>query len=336
MKRIRKMSKRVVAVLGSAAVAVIACGHAAPIDLENVKVKAKDWVAITGEFRTPPALEKAPEKIVGGRDFIKIAALPAQDPNRALSAKVGQVLLVQKDSVFAHCSGSLVGRALFLTNHHCIYDDSDGRYLEPASLAVAMERLNDRSAITEGSVAVGVAHLAYDARLDFALIQLSVPLGDRYGWLELERDRTKINSVSAVKIIQHPAGRTKEIVTKNTGVVKRAAPWLHYLADTEGGSSGSPVFALTGERVIALHRSGVTQDGRAVYNEGVYIDEIASRIEKHICADRGGAAPGQCASGAGAIAAAKAADPSAAQPAIADEDDGGWIALTGEKKRDDN
>lgn len=90
-----------------------------------------------------------------------------------------------------------------------------------------------------------------------------------------------------VNIVQHPDARLKEIVVRENMLVARQPFALHYLADTEGGSSGSPVFNDQWE-VVALHHWGVPHrevklpDGtplRRDVNEGIRISAIVHELE---------------------------------------------------------
>jgi hypothetical protein len=60
-------------------------------------------------------------------------------------------------------------------------------------------------------------------------------------------------------------------------VVNLAAPVIHYVADTEGGSSGSPVFGGDGDLLIALHHAGNYQ-----YNEALLASSIYPRIQQYL------------------------------------------------------
>lgn len=219
------------------------------------------------------------EKIMGKADFVKVAALPHQDPNRLLSEKIGIFLDTQRGG---RCSGSLVGPDLFLTNHHCVVSDSGG--LVPVKgLAIWMEYLGPNAEPNEHSIAFVVDIPSYDEHLDYALLKLSAPLGRRYGWLQLEDNPNQIDNVRAVKIIQHPAGRAKEIVLDNTQAIRCGAHARDphdfcYLADTEGGSSGSPVFNLEGDTIIALHKMGV--EGQ--FNAGTQSHFIVEKIRRFL------------------------------------------------------
>ncbi len=90
-------------------------------------------------------------------------------------------------------------------------------------------------------------------------------------------------------IIQHPQGDYKQLVIRENRLVSRAADFLHYMTDTEEGSSGSPVFNDQWE-VIALHHWGepttlLAPDGsklRRDVNEGIRISRIVSDIRSRI------------------------------------------------------
>lgn len=86
-------------------------------------------------------------------------------------------------------------------------------------------------------------------------------------------------------IIQHPRGRFKEVVLRENRLVNRFDDALHYLADTERGSSGSPVFNSEWQ-MIALHHWGAPWiDGRGAsdpssveINEGIRISSIVREL----------------------------------------------------------
>ncbi|BAZ21706.1 hypothetical protein NIES4073_25840 [Kalymmatonema gypsitolerans NIES-4073] len=83
-----------------------------------------------------------------------------------------------------------------------------------------------------------------------------------------------------VAIIQHPRGRKKEIVLKNNQAVKLSFNNLDYRADTDYGSSGSPVFNMNWElvaltkKVIPKIRT-VSKDNSE--NNSFLIDWVASQ-----------------------------------------------------------
>jgi hypothetical protein len=96
-----------------------------------------------------------------------------------------------------------------------------------------------------------------------------------------------------VNIIQHPRGQPQKVVVTLNYVVKDMSETrVHYLADTDHGSSGSPVFNKNWE-VVALHHSGspvpplqmsermaLQMRGKTQVNEGIPIRAIMPEIER--------------------------------------------------------
>ena len=81
-----------------------------------------------------------------------------------------------------------------------------------------------------------------------------------------------------VIIFQHPKGRPKEFSSdKILGVEK---PFVRYQADTDKGSSGSPVVTTTGLKLIAVHHGGSNKLG---YNKGTLCSEILVHLRTGTC-----------------------------------------------------
>ena len=57
-----------------------------------------------------------------------------------------------------------------------------------------------------------------------------------------------------VIIFQHPQGRPKEF--SGDKILHVEKPFVRYRADTDKGSSGSPVVTTTGLKLIAVHHGG--------------------------------------------------------------------------------
>ena len=238
-------------------------------------------------FQGTPEFQRAPENIIGTADFEKMRDLPTNSQDYSLGTKVGWFAIRQRNSLTLYwiCTGFLVGPDLFMTAHHCIYDNLGLRPLGGARIYMDyyQELSVDR---TRGGITAGVLEvLRADARKDYALLRLDKPIGNTYGWLDLD-STTRVDPSQSVKIIQHPDGRSKEIVRRNSRIVKfpphvlAPAYLLVYLADTEPGSSGSPVFLRDGTGVIGIHHSGFRNFGNPVFNGGSLMSHIVPEIQQ--------------------------------------------------------
>jgi len=232
-----------------------------------------------GEFLWSPILHENDESTTGSPDYVKLREFPSNSLEYKLGRKVAYVEIPGESF-----TGFLIGNDLLLTNHHCVYNSRNEPY-PASSMVVYMEYWNDRD---KGDISSRVTRiLKSNEYLDYALLQLSEPLGLWYGYLELETNIEALRRVSEVKIIQHPKQRSKEIVIDNTEVTalkpEMEPEVIHYIADTEEGSSGSPVFSRNGSKVIALHHRGFSlQADRQEYNEGILISRIAKEISSFL------------------------------------------------------
>ena len=266
---------------------------------ENGEAIDIEKIIAEGNFAFPTAdteFQRVPDRIIGTPDFEKMRDLPPDSRDYILGRKVGWFVVPQRlnPSRVWLCTGFLVGPDLFMTNHHCIHDASGLLPLEGA--AIYMDYYQDRDVDpTRGGITARVSSvLRMDALKDYALLRLDTAIGNTYGWLELDTT-TRPNTSQSVKIIQHPDGRSKEIARQNSQIfdIPAGHPWedlpfaLAYLADSEGGSSGSPVFLREGTGVIAIHHS--TWNGEPpFFNRGSLMSHIVPEIQQWL---PGGAPP---------------------------------------------
>ena len=251
------------------------------------------------EFLTPdgpdyiqdtPEFQKSPENIIGTNDIEKMRDLPRESQDYILGTRVGMIFIPSRfdPSRGYICTGFLVGPDLFMTNHHCINDDFGPLPLHDA--VIFMDYYQDPDVDrTRGGVTAGVSEtLRADAPKDYALLRLDKPIGNTYGWLQLD-STTRVDTSQSVKLISHNAGRSKEIVRRNSEIVELpttladAYPFLlAYLADSEGGASGSPVFLREGTGVIAIHHSGWSNriTGEPLFNAGSLMSYIVPEIRQ--------------------------------------------------------
>ncbi|MEJ7606323.1 MAG: serine protease [Bryobacteraceae bacterium] len=128
--------------------------------------------------------------------------------------------------------------------------------------------------------------------LDYTLIALGraltagATLAD-LGSCPLSGSSAKHSVGEPVNIVEHPDGDYKQVIVRENRIVHRGDTVLHYIADTERGSSGSPVFNDQWQ-VVALHHWGgphreVSARGRPLsreVNEGIRISVIVNELQK--------------------------------------------------------
>lgn len=169
-------------------------------------------------------------------------------------------------------TGFLIAPGFIMTNNHvletrqwavdsqAIFDFQEGR----SSFRVALEP--ERFFIT-------------NKELDFTIVACNAEQVRNIAPVPLLQNAALITRHDRVYIIQHPAGRPKEVVLRNNDVLRVRDRVMHYRADTEGGSSGSPVFNEDWQ-LVALHHAGWYEAGsdRAV-NEGISIPAIIRYLQ---------------------------------------------------------
>ncbi len=228
-----------------------------------------------------------PEGIVGVDDSEWAPCYETTDPVVYDKSRAVARMLINGSGL---CTGWLVGNeGHFLTNNHCISTQgqaSNTNYefmAEGATCDTNCWQLQcPGTIVTTSGTLIGTS---YD--YDYALVQLSVNPSATYGFFTLRADGGLLNE--RLYIPQHPAGWGKKIalysshasdpgypivVSKNYGGCgTRPGPDMGYRADTQGGSSGSPVVAYSDHQIIALHHCGST-----TMNTGVLIEQVIAGL----------------------------------------------------------
>ncbi|HMI98991.1 MAG TPA: DNA/RNA non-specific endonuclease [Gaiellaceae bacterium] len=219
------------------------------------------------------------ERVINTSDFVDVRYLPGGA--RAARA-VGRVnIRDERGRLIGYGSGSLVTPRLLLTNHHVLpdaataassgiefdYEDGlDGRPLQPKLFP-----LDPKSFYLS------------EQRLDFALVAVAASASELggFGFNRLIAAEGKAIAGDYVSIIQHPKGEKKQVALRENRIVDVLEDFLHYAADTEPGSSGSPVFNDQWE-VVALHHAGVPDPKHAelggYVNEGIRVSRLLKFI----------------------------------------------------------
>ena len=218
----------------------------------------------------------AQERVIGSDDlgcpFLK-AALAASRCVCRITART------PSGGLLGYGTGTLVGPAILLTNHHV---------LESAENAMQSEvTFGFETGITATSderiVRLQPQHLFItDEVLDFTIVAVA-PTDTRgqsiddIGYISLNPAEGKAINGEFVNMIQRIRRRTKMFALRENQIVDVLTNYLHYTADTAPGSSGAPVFNDQYE-VVALHHSGVPARGaRALKSRWSAVDERSGR-----------------------------------------------------------
>lgn len=241
-------------------------------------------MALGIEAARPPG----PEAIWGSTiDFLSVSFL---ERGAQAARAVARVAFRQGN---AQGSGFLIAPRLFLTNHHVI---SSAAFA--AQLCVEFDYELDPQDRPRGITRFAFAPQQLILNdgidgLDYCLIALGEKLiGPKdlpdFGFCPLSGSSHKHALGEVANIVQHPDGRYKEVVLHENRLVARLEAVLHYVADTEPGSSGSPVFNNEWQ-AIALHHWGgpwrqkVDDAGRPLprtVNEGIRISSILEDLRQ--------------------------------------------------------
>ena len=192
------------------------------------------------------------ESICGSDDKTRIKCASSFYQN--LGEAVGRMLF-QKSGSWYVCTGFLCScnSSHFLTNEHCITSQTVVNTLQV--------RFKYRysactgSSLDSYSTYYGDDFVTDSTSYDFCLLTLTGSPQNTYGYLGLING----NPVSGedIYIIQHPGGRPQEIGFGTVySTYANGGKDFSYYVDTEGGSSGSPVFAEYEDEVLGLHHYG--------------------------------------------------------------------------------
>ena len=219
------------------------------------------------------------ERIVNTADFVDVRYLEAGTRS---SCAVGRIdVRDHAGRVVGYGTGSLVTSRLLLTNQHVLPDAEtaanseiefnfedgiDGRPLQPMSFPLAP-----------------ATFFLTDEGLDFALVAVEASPQDlaQFGFNGMISAEGKAIAGDFVTIVQHPEGQKKQVALRDNRIVDVFDEFLHYEADTQPGSSGSPVFNDQWE-VVALHHASVPAPehpelGKFV-NEGIRVSRLLAFI----------------------------------------------------------
>ncbi|MDX1613295.1 MAG: endonuclease [Candidatus Promineifilaceae bacterium] len=213
--------------------------------------------AVTPAEKDAPPPETFLERILGANELVTSYYLIR---GAAITQSVGRIVIRNAwGRVLGHGTGFLVSPALLMTNNHVLsaqataqnsivefnyFEALDGRLTNPIRFKLQPGRF-----------------FHTDKHLDFTLVAVherndqGLALSS-LGWNRLIAESGKAIVGERVNIIQHPGGERQRLALRQNQISDILDDFLHYSADTERGSSGSPVFNDQWE-LAALHHAGV-------------------------------------------------------------------------------
>jgi hypothetical protein len=208
-------------------------------------------------------------------DAERILCTDTSVDQRRLGESVGMVMVFGAKAAWT-CSGFHVAPGLFLTNWHCggstlasdsYWDDDTLRNLI-IDFSWDGDDLSNEFGWSNTEVVPGKS-VVTDRDLDFAIFRIR-PLLQTIGLPPIAtlENAAPIVEDAPLRIVHHPLSRVKHLTKRECRVVAADHPsWFtskpgvdfKHECDTEGGSSGAPVFDERGY-VVGVHHSGHTLD----------------------------------------------------------------------------
>lgn len=170
---------------------------------------------------------------------------------------VGRINIRTDSGIAGYGTGFLISPRLMMTNQHVLDSLETAEYSQ-----VEMNFRDTPEGFSESSFFRFLPHEFFELSedLDFALVAVEAvnQKGEEiknYGYNQIIKESGKALVGEHVNIIQHPSAEPKQIAIRQNRIIGKVDNFLHYVTDTQQGSSGSPVYNDNWE-LVALHHAG--------------------------------------------------------------------------------
>jgi V8-like Glu-specific endopeptidase len=172
-----------------------------------------------------------------------------------------------------------IGEDLLLTNQHVLVPF--GEMATQVTAEFGFETDAGGNGLPSRTLACKPAEAVVDAAGDWGAIRVAEPLDPTWPIVALADAADPVAGEPAY-ILEHPLGGRKRLAFVRNTVTDFDDQVVHYLTDTQSGSSGSPVFNAAGKLIALHHAGGEPQDvaGKTPMkkNEGIRIPRVLQAL----------------------------------------------------------
>jgi hypothetical protein len=251
-------------------------GRAARIELWSEEALEKLQIRV--ERCNYQFTEPAPKVMVEGVPLVDLATFPKTSNYYQWSKPIAYIYF-QKPGTNAgsNCTGFLIAPTLLVTNHHCIYLDSQ--------LRTAYAAFNyETGEPTPPSLHIRLIE-ATNTALDYSLLRIDPPAPPID---PVKLASSAVHNGEPLVLIQHPNYQPKQIsrncsveVDQTVGAQAGLFSDFFHICSSQGGASGSPVMDGSTGQVVGLHHAGKWKDDvKAYHNLGVKIPLILKDLDQ--------------------------------------------------------
>jgi hypothetical protein len=178
-------------------------------------------------------------------------------------------------------TGFRIGPDLLLTNWHVLHRQHDGALATAVTAEFGYEDDGQGGALGATVVPCDVATIVSSKDDDWAIVRAKQALADTWPIVKLSEAVAPTLDADTY-IVQHPGGDRKRLGFVRNQITFFDNRIVHYITDTQQGSSGAPVFDAQG-RLVALHHAGgrpqeVVGKPPVKKNEGIRISRVVEGL----------------------------------------------------------